>query len=64
MKVRYLKDHNNNKAGDEVNVPDGTGQYLIRCGVAEPANEKQEIPVQREKVEIPKGKEKKQIRKP
>ena len=42
MKVTYLKPHNDHKAGDETEVPDGIGKYLIGVKVAEETKEKED----------------------
>lgn len=39
MKVTLLKYHNGIEAGEQVEYPDETAQYLIRCGVAEGVKE-------------------------
>lgn len=38
IEIRFLKNHINWKLGDETNVDDTQGQYLIRCHVAEPVD--------------------------
>lgn len=49
MKVLFLKDHHNYKAGDKDDLHDDLGNYLLKMGVVEP---------QKEKVEMPDGSEK------
>lgn len=44
MNITYLKPHNGNKPGDTEEVPEGLGNYLIRCKIAAetPSKPKQE----------------------
>lgn len=57
MKIRFLKNHVNNKAGDEIEEDNAAAHYLIRVGVAE---EVQGAKVYIEKPEFTPVKEKKE----
>lgn len=51
MNITYLKPHNGNRPGDTEEVPEGLGNYLIRCCVAEetaeaPARKQEKKPKQ------------------
>lgn len=61
MKVKFLKDHLNNKAGDVIDVDEARANYWKKTGVAEPTEEaenKEKEPV-KEKKEVKPKKEKK-----
>lgn len=40
MKIKYLKSHNGNNVGATENVPEGLGNYLVSCKVAEIVKDK------------------------
>lgn len=42
MKVKLLKDHLNDKAGDVIETEDGIGEYLIKMCVGEKPKEKKD----------------------
>lgn len=54
MVVQFLREHFSHKEGDTAEVTEETGNYLIRCGVAESyeLKEKKETKSKREKKEI------------
>lgn len=42
IKVKFLKDHSVYKTGDNTELDDALGNYLLRCGVVEAAAQKKE----------------------
>lgn len=55
MKIKYLKDHLDNKAGSEIDLPEAQANYLIRVKVAVAVIEKKIV--LSEKVEVKKDPE-------
>lgn len=60
MRIKFLKDHVNNVEGDETDVDNSLGNYLVAVGAAKQvkSKEKKEIAETKEKKEEFAGKEK------